>query len=171
MMGRPRPAEQREVVARYRPIEEIIPGRWAQGMVEANGIRHHYYRTGGEKPALVLLHGLQESGLTWLRVARALERDYDVVMPDARGHGRSDRAGEQFSEEVLRDDAAGLIRALGLERPALLGHSMGASTAALVGAAYPELVRAVLLEDPVWEARPGAEFVKSPGNQAEGWGV
>src|SRR5215212_9575239 len=121
MMGMQRPAEEREVVARYRPIEEIIPGRWAQGMVEANGICQHYYRTGGEKPTLVLLHGLQESGLTWLRVARALERDHDVVMPDARGHGRSDRAGDQFSEEVLRDDAADLIRVLGLGRTAVLG--------------------------------------------------
>src|SRR5262249_61980275 len=77
-------------VGGYRRIEELVPEHWAEGEIEANGIRQHYYRTGGEGPALLLLHGFMESGLCWLRVAKALEGNYDVVMPDARGHGRSE---------------------------------------------------------------------------------
>ena len=81
---------QQAVIKTYRPIEELIPAHWGEGNIFANGIHHHYYRTGGENPPLLLLHGFNENGLTWLRTARELERDYDVIMLDARGHGRSD---------------------------------------------------------------------------------
>ncbi len=53
--------EQQELlqalVKTYRPIEELIPAHWREGDVLANGIRHHYYRTGGDKPPLLLPHG------------------------------------------------------------------------------------------------------------------
>ncbi|MBV9356972.1 MAG: alpha/beta fold hydrolase, partial [Chloroflexi bacterium] len=63
---------------------------WFEGDVVANGIKQHYARTGGDKPVLVLAHGASDSGLCWTRLAQALEGEYDVVMPDARGHGHSD---------------------------------------------------------------------------------
>ena len=163
-MEQPRTSPPPEAVRGYRPIEELIPPHWSEGDVTANGIRHHYYRTGsagGEQPTLVLLHGFQESGLSWLRTARALERDYDAIMLDARGHGRSDGVATGYSPELLAGDAAGAIRALALDRPILLGHSMGATTAALVAAAHPDLVRAVILEDPAWEAPPRAAIAAS----------
>ena len=62
---------------------------WYEADVLANEMHTHYYRTGGEKPQLVLLHGFSENGLCWSRVAKALEREYDVIMPDARGHALS----------------------------------------------------------------------------------
>jgi N-formylmaleamate deformylase len=167
MMQAPqRSADDVATVARYRPVEELIPRHWSVGDVEANGIRQHYYRTGGAKPAIVLLHGFQESALTWLGVAGALEGDYDVIMPDARGHGRSGRASSGFSPALLAEDAAALIRALDLDRPVLLGHSLGAGTAATVAAAHPGLVRALVLEDPVWEERPRAEIANNEGYRA-----
>ncbi len=153
-----------EAVKRYRRIDELLGPGWTEGSILANGIHQHYYRTGGDKPALVLLHGIQESGLCWLRVAKALADDYDVIMLDARGHGRSDGVASGFSPEQLIEDAAGAIRALGLARPALLGHSMGAATAAQVAAAYPDLARAILLEDPPWREAPrGAQIASSEG--------
>jgi pimeloyl-ACP methyl ester carboxylesterase len=45
--------------------------------------------TGGDHPPLLLAHGYTDSGLYWTRVARALEADYNVIMPDARGHGQT----------------------------------------------------------------------------------
>src|SRR5271157_2904247 len=62
---------------------------WMSGTCEANGVNIHYLRTGGYKPPLVLLHGLTGSGACWIPLARALEGEYDVLMPDARGHGSS----------------------------------------------------------------------------------
>jgi hypothetical protein len=67
-------------------ISQTIPSmtNWMSGVCEANGINLHYLRTGGCKPPLVLLHGLTGSGACWIPLARALDGEYDVVMPDAR---------------------------------------------------------------------------------------
>ncbi len=62
------------IVKSYRPIEELVPAQWSEGDIYANGIRQHYYRTGGDKPALLLLHGFNEYGLTWLRARRQRTR-------------------------------------------------------------------------------------------------
>jgi pimeloyl-ACP methyl ester carboxylesterase len=132
---------------------------WQSGDVEANGIRLHYTRTGGTKPPLVLAHGATEAGPCWTPVAEALAPDYDVVMVDARGHGRSEAPGEGYDPITQAADLAGLVAALGLHRPAILGHSMGAVTTLVLAGTYPDVPRAILLEDPGawwagWPATP-----------------
>src|SRR5579884_2206306 len=128
---------------------------FSQGDVHANGITIHYYHTGeNKKPSILLLHGITDNGLCWSRVAHALEDDYDVIMTDARGHGRSVGIITEFSTTILADDAVTVIQALGLEKPYLYGHSMGARTAAMVAATFPDRVRAIILEDPPFIDRP-----------------
>ena len=147
--------DQAGVVRRYRPLAELVPAHWQTGSVEAqDGARLHYTRTGGAKPAVLLLHGLQGAGLTWLRTARALGAAYDVVLPDLRGHGRSKRIGAGLSMDLLVDDALTLVEALGLERPFVVGHSLGADIAGRVAAAAP--TRAVVLVDPALRNVAGA---------------
>ena len=107
--------------------------KWQSGFVEANGIKLHYTRTGGDKPPLVLAHGVTDDGLCWTPVAGALASEYDVVMVDARGHGRSDAPEGGYSLTALAADLAGVIAALELRQPAILGHSMGAATSARPG--------------------------------------
>lgn len=146
--------------------------QWLEDTVIANGIGQHYYRTGGDKPALVLLHGFSENGLVWSRVARALEGEYDVIMVDARGHGRSDGPEYGYSQEILNQDVAELIRVLKLAQPVLMGHSNGALTAVQMAVQYPELVRAVVLEDPPWVdvvRRPPAMARNSGGEPWPGY--
>ncbi|MFZ0214462.1 MAG: alpha/beta hydrolase [Candidatus Dormiibacterota bacterium] len=123
---------------------------WQSTNVVVNGARVHYLRSGGSGPPLLLLHGFSDSGGCWSRVAHDLEDSYDVVMPDARGHGRSERAGGPVDAAQRVADAAGLITALRLHRPAVAGHSMGAMTAAALEVAHPELVGCLVLEDPAW---------------------
>ena len=135
---------------------------WSVGDVITNGLRIHYHRTGGDKPQIVLAHGVTDSGLCWPRVARALESEYDLVMYDARGHGGSEAPQRPYSTEDLADDMADLIQALGLEKPVLIGHSMGARTSAVAAANYPKLVRAAVLEDPPWRS---AAIQPSAGSQ------
>jgi len=131
-------------------LKEGIVSNWFSGDVVANGIKIHTYRTGGDKPPLVLSHGFTDNGLCWTRVAQALQADYDVIMPDARGHGFSEAPQEGYTTETLAADLAGLIQVLGLEKPGLIGHSMGAATTALTAANTPDLVGAAILEDPPW---------------------
>lgn len=118
------------------------------GICETNGIRIHYLRTGGAKPPIVLLHGLMGSGACWTPLARALEDDFDVVMPDARGHGGSSAPAQGYGYEDHAADVVGLIRALELENPSVLGHSMGGMTAAVVAARAR--LRSVVLVDPTF---------------------
>ncbi len=121
---------------------------WQSGDVVANGIKIHYYRTGGGKPPIVLSHGFSDAGLCWTRVARALESDYDVIMPDARGHGLSEAPDAGYAAVDRAADLAGFIQALGLDRPAIGGHSMGGSTSLYCAALHPEVVGCAILEDP-----------------------
>lgn len=123
---------------------------WITGSCEANGIDVHYLRTGGDKPPIVLLHGLMLSGACWTPLARALEDNYDVVMPDARGHGYSSVPDHGYCYENLAADVVSLIGALRLDTPVLLGHSMGGMTAAVVASRQPKGLRGLILADPTF---------------------
>lgn len=123
---------------------------WTTGTCEANGINVHYLRTGGNKPPIVLLHGLMTSGACWTPVARALERDYDVIMPDARGHGNSGVPEQGYRYENLAADVVSLIDVLNLANPVLVGHSMGGMIAAVVASRVPKRLRGLVLVDPAF---------------------
>lgn len=134
-------------VTHYRPLAELVPPHWQTGSIAgADGAPIHYTRTGGAKPVVLLLHGLQGAGLLWLRTAQALESRYDVVLPDFRGHGQSSRIAAAWSPDLLVEDTRALLRALGLERPFIVGHSLGADIAARLAATSP--ARALVLVDP-----------------------
>jgi pimeloyl-ACP methyl ester carboxylesterase len=121
---------------------------WQSGDIAVNKLKLHYTRTGGDKPPVVLAHGFSDDGLCWTPVAKRLEADYDVIMVDARGHGRSDAPKRGYGSLDHAGDVAGVITGLGLKRPAVLGHSMGAATALALAGTSPGLLRAILLEDP-----------------------
>jgi pimeloyl-ACP methyl ester carboxylesterase len=121
---------------------------WTTGSVAVDGTSLFYTRTGGNKPVLLLLHGITDSGLCWSRVAMDLEADFDVLMPDARGHGLSRSAGTDVSVGRLAADAAGILDGLGLRHVLVFGHSMGAITAVGLAATRPDLVAGLVLEDP-----------------------
>lgn len=121
---------------------------WQSGGVEANGIRLHYTRTGGEGPPLVLAHGVTDDGLCWTPGADAGQRAYDVIIVDARGHGRLDAPETGYDAATQAADLRGVITGLGLHKPAVLGHSMGAVTTLGLAGLYPDVPGAILLEDP-----------------------
>ncbi len=134
--------------------QRALANGWTMGDVLAKwgdgGLRLHYVRTGGGKPPLVMAHGHSDNALCWIRVAQALEADYDCIMYDARGHGLSQDGPEGAPGEALGHDAAAFVRALGLVKPGMIGHSMGARTAASAAALYPDLLSYIILEDPPW---------------------
>lgn len=123
---------------------------WITGRCKANGTELSYLRTGGDKPPIVLLHGLTGSGACWTPLARALEDGYDVVMPDARGHGLSGTPADGYRYDDLAADVVGLMDALGVAAPVVLGHSMGGMTAAVVASRNPRRLRGAILVDPTF---------------------
>jgi pimeloyl-ACP methyl ester carboxylesterase len=127
--------------------------------IEIKGAVFNYYRTpetpGARKSVLVLQHGFSDNGLCWLPVAEELAAEYDILMPDARGHGRSARVarGQQIDQAA---DLAELLQALGIEKATLAGHSMGAMIVSEFGARFPAMATALILED-------GGLFSFAPG--------
>ena len=90
------------------------------------------------------------NGLCWTVLAKDLEKEYDVIMPDARGHGKSSVPDYGYRYEDHANDVAGLINALRLPPPLLLGHSMGGMTAAVATSRKPNLLRGLILADPTF---------------------
>jgi N-formylmaleamate deformylase len=123
---------------------------WSTAICETNGINIHYTRTGGNKSSLILLHGLTANGLCWTSLACALAGEYDIIMPDARGHGKSSVPDYGYRYEDYANDVVGLIKALGLPNPILIGHSMGGMTAAVVASCNPKLLHGLILADPTF---------------------
>lgn len=144
--SRPMGAE-RAIIARMSNLEEH--SAWRSGICRINGIDVHYRRSGGDKPPLVALHGLIGSGACLLPLARALI-DFDVILPDARGHGGSSAPSNGYMYSNLAADVVGLIETLALKTPMLVGHSMGGLTAAVVASQLGPLLKAVALIDPTF---------------------
>lgn len=127
---------------------DVAPWEWPSGTVAANGIDLHYCRSGGDGPPFVIAHGITDDGLCRAPLARDLQGEYDVVLYDARGHGRSDAPAEGYGVGDRVADLVGLVEGLALESPVLFGHSLGGNTVAAAAARHPDLARAVVLEDP-----------------------
>lgn len=86
------------------------------------------YRELGSGPALICLHGLYGYGRNWLSLARHLQANYRVILPDLRNHGASFHDA-QWTYELMVQDIHRLSNALALDSFSLLGHSMGGKLA------------------------------------------
>ena len=130
-------------------------GEWDQGRCSTpDDASLRWFRSGGDGPPLLLVHGFTDNALYFSRTAELLADDWDVVAYDARGHGASDRATDRFDDALRVRDLLCVIDALRLDRPAMMGHSMGGSTIALTLSANPGIARAAVLEDPAWWETP-----------------
>ena len=121
---------------------------------------HYFYRNGNKKP-IILLHGGMDNGLCFSPVAEKLSKNYYVIMPDARGHGLTETSEVNFSYDLMAKDIAMVIQELNLDKPQLVGHSMGAAMATLVASQYPELVGRIILEDPGFRLKEMSKIKKS----------
>jgi pimeloyl-ACP methyl ester carboxylesterase len=125
---------------------------------------HHFGRPRHEAPTLVFVHGLTDSGEGWPGAVAHWQDRYAIIAYDQRGHGCSPRFTDDqragHPGDVLVDDLVGLLAQLG-EAPVVLGHSLGGAVALAAAVRRPDLVRALVLEDPA-ALGPGEEQ-RSPG--------
>jgi len=107
------------------------------------------YREAGTGPALVLLHGIGNQSGSWVRQLEALGGRFRTVAWDAPGYGESDRLQPESPTAADYADAlAGLLDALGIARPVLVGSSLGALIATAFAASRPERTAGLLLLNP-----------------------
>jgi N-formylmaleamate deformylase len=125
--------------------------------VHANGIRQHYLRYGApaagrqRREALIVVPGITSPAATWGFVGERLGQHFDTYILDVRGRGLSESSGQlDVSLDAQAQDVLALAAALGLERFAIMGHSMGARIAVRAARSRPPgLTRLVLADPPV----------------------
>jgi N-formylmaleamate deformylase len=125
----------------------VTQARGRSGWVTSGDVRLHYLEYGAGNP-IVVIPGITSPAITWEFVAEALANDHRVVVLDVRGRGLSDRPETGFELPDYAADVAALVAELGLERPATIGHSMGARIAAAFGVLHPSLAGPLVLVDP-----------------------
>lgn len=112
-------------------------------------------------PPIVLAHGLASNSRIWDDVAGLLAERHHVVALDQRGHGLSDRPTDGYTFDKVVGDLLGLVDALNLERPVLVGHSWGGNVVLAFGAAHPDRLRGLVLVDGGFielAAQPGRDW-------------
>jgi pimeloyl-ACP methyl ester carboxylesterase len=134
-----------------------------------DGFRLAYDRA-GDGPAVVLLHGWPSDRTDWREVVPLVSDRADVVVPDLRGFGESDKhsadPAEQYSADAQARSVVALIEELGLDRPVLGGYDVGSRVAQTVARDRPDLVRALVVSPPL----PGiGDRVLSAEAQREFW--
>jgi pimeloyl-ACP methyl ester carboxylesterase len=128
------------------------------------------YERAGSGPPVVLLHGWPGSRDDYREVAGRLAPHADVIRPDLRGFGESDRherpPAEAYSADAQAESVLGLIAELDLERPLIAGYDIGSRIAQAIARRRPELVAALVLSPPL----PGVgERVLQPRMVVEFW--
>jgi len=122
---------------------------------EVDGFRLAYDRT-GSGPPVVLLHGWPGDRTDFRHVVPRLAASAEVVVPDLRGFGASDKhdrpPADAYSAAAQARSVAGLIDELGLRRPVLAGYDIGSRIAQAVARIHPERTRALVIAPPL----PGA---------------
>src|ERR1700712_1978913 len=118
---------------------------------QSQGLRLHYSDWGNAlAPARILVPGGLDHSRSWDEVARALRTNFHVIAPDLRGHGDSEWAkGSSYSQADHVYDLTGLIEQAGLDKVALVGHSMGGMVSLAYAGAFPDKVLRLAVLDGV----------------------
>jgi pimeloyl-ACP methyl ester carboxylesterase len=122
--------------------------RFFESDVTANGIKLHVYRTNANKPPLLFAHGMSDNGLCFWPVAEQFAGGFEIILYDSRNHGKSEAPKTGTTLIDRAQDLAALVNTLGLEKPCLIGHSLGAVTIALLAGLHPHMPGCIVLEDP-----------------------
>ena len=103
--------------------------------VDVNGL-HLYYETHGSGRSLILIHGGLGTGDMFGPVRTELAANHQVIAPDLQGHGRTADIDRPLDVQLMADDIAALIRHLGLDKPDLVGYSLGGGVALMTAIRY-----------------------------------
>lgn len=138
-----------------------FPAGFQERDVSTNGTILHV-RTGGQGPAVLMLHGYGESGDMWAPLAAELARDHSVIAPDLRGMGLSAKPEGGYDKKSQAVDIAGLLDALKVEKADLVTHDIGNMVGYALAAQYPtRITRFVIMDAPLPGVGPWDEIVRS----------
>lgn len=147
-------AQVRPLGLELENFEYPFPVHYLSLELQKQNLRMAYMDVKPSKPngkTVLLLHGKNFSGAYWDSTALVLSQNgFRVVMPDQVGFGRSSKpANFQYSFHLLAQNTKRLLDSLGIDRVAVLGHSMGGMVASRFVLMYPERVEKFILENPI----------------------
>lgn len=102
--------------------------------------------TSPETPKIVFLHGLMGFGSNWKTIARRFDQDYQILLYDQRGHGRSFHPGK-YGLQDYAEDLYKILGELQWSKVVLIGHSMGGRVALEFASQYPDFVEKLVIVD------------------------
>lgn len=105
-----------------------------------------FYRKSGQGKPLIILHGLFGSSDNWFSLAKVFAEKFTVYLVDQRNHGQSPHTDE-FNYQLLTEDLATFIKEHDIEKPHIIGHSMGGKTAMNFAVKYPDQLDKLIIVD------------------------
>jgi pimeloyl-ACP methyl ester carboxylesterase len=136
-----------------------LPEGFTEKRVNVDGVMIHY-TIGGQGPVVVLLHGYAQTSHMWRPLIPLLATSHTVITPDLRGAGGSARPPAGYDKKTLATDMRNLVRRLGYQHVAVVGHDIGLMVAYAYAAQYPGEVGKVVLMD---------AFLPGVGNWKDVW--
>lgn len=135
----------------------------------ADGVTIRYEVQGKGDPALVFIHGYTSDLTAWREQIAVFSREHRVVAIDLAGHGGSGANREQWSIAGLAGDVEAVVKALGLKRVVLVGHSMGGPVSLFAAARMPDRVLGIIGVDTLHdvEFKAPADMVKDAAAKME----
>ena len=112
-----------------------------------NGVSIRYTEAGAGHPPLVFIHGWTCNLTNWRDQIPHFAKKHRVVALDLPGHGESDKPDQDYTIDGFVEDAAWLIGELKLDKPVVIGHSMGGVIALNLARKHPDLVSAIVMID------------------------
>jgi pimeloyl-ACP methyl ester carboxylesterase len=113
---------------------------------KVNGIRMHYGEIGSGYP-VVLLHGYPETHYAWRKQWPVLAERFHVIVPDLRGYGETDKPDWGYDKRSMANDVRELLRHLGYDRAALVGHDRGARVATRFAKDHRDIIERLVILD------------------------
>ena len=118
----------------------------SRSTVRVNGVRLNVW-TGGQGPALVLLHGYPQTGQMWHKMTPTLMKDFSLIVPDLRGYGDSEKARSGFDKKTMARDISELALSLGHSKYCVMGHDRGARVAHRLAMDFSDQVQKLVVLD------------------------
>lgn len=113
----------------------------------ARDLTFHYVQWGDQGTSLLCVHGITGNAFSFQALADDLSKDHRVIAYDLRGRGDSDKPESGYGIATHAEDLAELIDALELDRPVIMGHSLGAMIGVYFAAYYPQKLSKLVLID------------------------
>lgn len=128
-------------------------------MVLANGIRTSYLEAGpADAPAVVLVHGLGATNASMLTLLWDLAQDHRVLAPDLPGHGATEAVHDTYDADFLSRWLLSFVDVTGLDRPYLIGNSLGGRTSLEAALRSPDHFAGLVLLSPAMAFRKLRQF-------------